>query len=175
MTTYEVVVPQTGFLWHGGLDSLSKNLKVNALLCSVDKDGARTNLGVILHQDIVFFALQWAKSVNKDPKTDVLKCFELIEQWLEDEDSVTRAELNRAAGAARGVGHRGAANTAAANVAYVAGNAAYAAANVAYAAAYAARAAAAAVAYVAANVAYVAAKASQGQMIVDYYTSLRAK
>ena len=158
MTTYEVVVPQTGFLWHGGLDSLSKNLKVNALLCSVDKDGARTNLGVILHQDIVFFTLQWAKSVNKDPKTEALKCFELIEQWLEDEDSVTRAELNRAA-----------------NTAYVAGNAAYAAANVAYAAAYAARAAAAAVAYVAANVAYVAAKASQGQMIVDYYTSLRAK
>jgi len=147
MTTYEVIDPQTGFLWQGGLEALSKNLKVNALLCSVDKDGARTSLGVILHRDIVFFALQWAKSVNKDPKAEVLKCFELIEQWLEDEDSVTRAELNRAADAA--------AYAAAYAVAYAAANAEYAA-----------------VAYAAAN---VAAKASQGQMIVDYYASLRAK
>ena len=100
MTTYEVIDPQTGDLWQGGLDALSRNLKANGLLCSVDEIGARTNLGVILHRDIVFFALQWAKSVNKDPSPECLKCFELTEQWLEDEDSVTRAELNRAADAA---------------------------------------------------------------------------
>ena len=188
MATYEVIEPQTGFLWQGGLDALPRSLKVNALLCSVDKDGARTNLGVILHQDIVFFALQWAKSVSKDPKAEVLKCFGLIEQWLEDEDSVTRAELNRAADAANAAANA-AATYAAATAAYAAANAAAAAANAAYAA-YAATNAAAAYS-AAANAAYAsqgqmivdyyaagtchATYVSQGQMIVDYYASLRAK
>ena len=147
MTTYEVIDPQTGDLWQGGLDALSRQLKVNALLCSVDEIGARTNLGIILHRDIVFFALEWAKSANEDRKAEVLKCFELTEQWLEDEDSVTKEELDSAARAA------------------YAAHAARSAARAAYAAAYAAITAARG----------AGDYTAQGQMIIDYYASLRAK
>ena len=176
MTTYEVIDPQTGDLWQGGLDALPRRLKVNALLCSVDKDGTRTNLGVILRQDIVFFALQWAKSVNKDPKPVSLKCFELIEQWLEDEDSVPKEDLGSAAAAAYASARATAATARAAAAAAAYASAADArAANAAYAAAH--DAAAANAAYASANAAGTrhATYASQGQMIVDYYASLRAK
>jgi len=171
MTTYEVIDPQTGDLWQGGLDALSRQLKVNALLCSVDEIGARTNLGIILHRDIVFFALEWAKSANEDRKAEVLKCFELTEQWLEDEDSVTREELDSAARAAYAHGAR------AAHTARAAARAAYAAAYAAIAADRCSLCCAAARSADArsADAARAAAYTSQGQMIVDYYASLRAK
>ena len=154
MTTYEVIDPLTSSRWQGDLKNLSRNLKVNALLCSVSKDGARTNLGLILHRDIVLFALQWAKSDKKDPVPEVLKCFELTEKWLEDEDSVTKEEIRDAARSAA----RATANAAARAAAYAA-----AATN-----AHAAYAHAVDAAYAAA--ANAATYTSQGQMIVDYYT-----
>ena len=150
MTTYEVIDPLTGSRWKGDLKNLSRNLKINSLLCSVSEDGAQKVLGLILHRDLVLFALQWAKSVNEDPVPEVLKCFELTEQWLEDEDSVAKEELRAAAYAA------------------YAAHADYAA----YAAAYAAAAATAAYAAYAAR---AAANTAQGQMIVDYYESSCAK
>ena len=171
MTTYEVIDPQAGDFWQGGLDDLSRHLKVNALLCSVDKDGARTNLGFILHRDIVLFALQWAKSVNEDRKAEVLKCFELTEQWLEDEDSVTKEELDSAARAAYAYAARADARSGS-RAAHAARSAAYAT----YAAAYAAIAADRSAAAARSADAYTAdAYTAQGQMIVDYYASLRAK
>ena len=177
MTTYEVIDPLTGSRWEGDLKYLSRNLNVNALLCSVSEGGARTNLGLILHRDIVLFALQWAKSVNEDPIFQVLKCFELIEKWLEDEDSVTREELNIAARAADATARANAADAAAYTAARAAARAAYNAARAAARAADAAsdaRFAGYAAANAAAHAAYDAnanAYASQGQMIVDYYVS----
>ena len=144
MTTYEIIDPLIGSRWQGKLEQLSKNLKVNALLCSVSEDGAQTSLGIILHRDIVLFALQWAKSIVK-PTAEVLKCLELTEKWLEDEDSVTKEELRNAAVHAHSA-------------------AAYA---VAHAVVYAAHADT--YAYVAAHAAD--AYTSQGKMIVDYYAS----
>ena len=160
MTTYEVIDPLTGSRWKGDLKKLSRNLKINALLCSVSEDGARTNLGLILQRDVVFFTLQWAKSVIKDLVPEVLKCFELTEKWLEDEDSVTKEELRSAAYVADYPAD--AAAYAASTPADAAHHAADAAANAAYAYVYDANANAAL-----ASVTY----ASQGQMIVDYYES----
>ena len=160
MTTYEVIDPLPGSRWQGGLEELSRNLNVNSLLCSVSEDGAQKVLGLILHRDLVLFALQWAKSVNEEPDTDVLKCLELTEKWLEDEDSVTKEELRNAAAYAADA-------TRASYAAHAA--AARAAASAAYAYAYAAHAAYDANAY------DTNAYAAQGQMIVDYYESSCAK
>ena len=163
MTTYEVIDPLAGSRWQGELELLSMNLKINSLLCSVSENGAQKVLGLILHRDLVLFALQWAKSVNEDPVPEVLKCFELTEKWLEDEDSVTKEELystGDAAGAYANAAY--AASCTYADAVAAAQAAAHAAAHTAfatYAAPYAVHAAYDVVTY-----------ASQGQMIVDYYT-----
>ena len=193
MTTYEVIDPLTGSRWRGDLKYLSRNLKVNALLRSVSEDGARTNLGLILQRDVVFFALQWAKSIDVEPTAEALKCFELIEKWLEDEDSVTKEELVVVAADANRVAYDAyaAVGKNASDAAYAAGSAAAAAshgadgagaggavgASLILDAVGAAICAASFVAGTALDAGFTVCAAdslaytSQGQMIVDYYAS----
>jgi hypothetical protein len=155
---FKVISLQTGETKEVELLDLSRNLMLNSIISSAD--GA---LGLITHQDLVFFSYTWATwavelSVAKLPKAQ--EALRLVGLWLEDSKRVSSVELKAAAEAARAARAAGAAWAAA-------GAAAEAAAGAAGAAAEAARAAGAA---------WVAAGADtyqkQGEFILEHLQKL---
>ena len=95
---FKVISLQTGETREVELVKLSRNLMLNSIISSAD--GA---LGLITHQDLVFFSYTWATwafelSVAKPP--EVQEALRLVGLWLEDPESVSNEELEAAAGAA---------------------------------------------------------------------------
>jgi len=81
------------------LDELSRNLQLNSIVSCDDRP-----LGLVAHWDLVFFARTWAgwalDAAQKKPPEEALVALSLVDQWLQDPGSVSREELNAAAGAA---------------------------------------------------------------------------
>jgi len=92
---FKVISLQTGETKEVELLDLSRNLMLNSIISSAD--GA---LGLITHQDLVFFSYTWATwavelSVAKLPKAQ--EALRLVGLWLEDPESVSDEELRAAA------------------------------------------------------------------------------
>jgi len=178
------------------LDKLSRSLLLNSI---VSYDGQ--SLGLVTHWDLVFLSRTWAgwalDAAQKKPPEEALVALSLVDQWLQDPGSVSREELNAAAGAASraaraaagaaaaeaawaadaaaAAGAAGAAEAAAESAVWgaVAGAAAWAASRAAEAAARAA-AAAAAWAADAAAAAGAAAYQRQGRFIIEHLKKLHS-
>jgi hypothetical protein len=99
---FKVISLQTGETKEVELLDLSRNLMLNSIISSAD--GA---LGLITHQDLVFYAYTWATwaleaSETKAPEAQ--EALRLVGLWLEDSKRVSGEELRTAraaSGAAR--------------------------------------------------------------------------
>jgi hypothetical protein len=144
---FKVISLQTGEMKEVELIDLSRSLMLNSIISSAD--GA---LGLITHQDLVFFSYiwaTWALEASKTKPPEAQEALRLVGLWLEDSESVSDEELQAAARAAwaaaeaAGAAAEAAAEAArAAGVAWAAAGAAWAAAGTAARAAWAAWAAA---------------------------------
>jgi hypothetical protein len=98
---FKVISLQTGEMKEVELIDLSRNLMLNSIVSSAD--GA---LGLITHQDLVFFAYTWgtwALEASKTKKPEAVEALRLVGLWLEDSESVSDEELKAAARATTGV------------------------------------------------------------------------
>ena len=164
--TYRIISTFDGEVTNCSLSELSRNLKLNTVLCELNTDGSLIDSWPLVHETLVTFAVEFADyallnyAQKKIPEAE--DCISLIRKWLENHDSVSNEELTAAAANA-------------ANAAYADDAAAYAADAAAYAA-WAAHAAthAADAARAAADAARAAGKSReaelirQGQFIVGY-------
>ena len=160
------------------LDKLSRSLLLNSI---VSYDGQ--SLGLVTHWDLVFLSRTWAgwalDAAQKKPPEEALVALSLVDQWLQDPGSVSREELNAAAGSAA-LAAAWAASRAARAAAGAASRAAAAAAGAAAAAAAAAWAADAAAAAGAADAAAAAGAAGaaayqrQGRFIIEHLKKLHS-
>jgi hypothetical protein len=158
----KVISLQTSKMKEVELIDLSRNLMLNSIVSSAD--GA---LGLITHQDLVFFAhtwATWALEASKAKPPEAVEALRLVGLWLEDPESVSNEELKAAAEASW------AATRAAAWSAGVAARAAGAAAEAAEAATWATGAAAraAAEAAEAAGAARSDTYQKQGEFILEH-------
>ena len=191
--TYRIISTFDGEVTNCSLSELSRNLKLNTVLCELNTDGSLIDSWPLVHETLVTFAVEFADyallnyAQKKIPEAE--DCISLIRKWLENHDSVSNEELTAAAYATdRAANAADAAD--AANAAYAAEWAAYAATHAANAATAASNAAAYAVATrtaasaadaAAANSARAAGKnrkaeqIRQGQFIVDYLKSSSSK
>ena len=109
---FKVISLQTGEMKEGALIDLSHSLMLNSIVARGTPDGGLEHLGLITHQDLVFFSYTWATwafelSVAKLPKAQ--EALRLVGLWLEDPESVSNEELKAAAEAARAARAAGAA------------------------------------------------------------------
>ena len=150
MAQYTLIDPVTGEQSTLGEIELTRNIRLNCILLRDQK-----HLGIITHRDLVSFS-RWCAGemlakVKGTPAPETQYVLTMVDQWLEDQQSVTPEELEAAAEAAWAAA--GAAWAAADRA--VAGAAAWAAAWAAAGTAEAARAAEAA--WAAAGAAWAAA------------------
>ena len=160
---FKVISLQTGEMKEGELIDLSHSLMLNSIVARGNPDGGLESLGLITHQDLVFFAHTWgtwALEASKTKPPEAQEALRLVGLWLEDSKRVSSVELKAAAEAAAGAAE--AAAWAAAGAAEAAAWAAWAAA---WAAARAAEAAAGAAARAAAR---AAAYQKQGEFILEH-------
>jgi hypothetical protein len=131
------------------LIDLSRSLMLNSIVARGTPDGGLEHLGLITHQDLVFFSYTWATWALEASKTkppEAVEALRLVGLWLEDSESVSDEELKAAAEADGDAAWAArSAARAAAGAARAARDAARAAAGAARAAAWAAGAAAGAV------------------------------
>ena len=192
--TYRIISTFDGEVTNCSLSELSRNLKLNTVLCELNTDGSLIDSWPLVHETLVTFAVEFADyallnyAQKKIPEAE--DCISLIRKWLENHDSVSNEELTAAAYATDRAADAAANAADAANAAYAAEWAAYAATHAANAATAASNAAAYAVATrtaasaadaAAANSARAAGKnrkaeqIRQGQFIVDYLKSSSSK
>ena len=151
--TYRIISTFDGSITSCSLSELSRNLKLNTVLCELNTDGSLIDSWPLVHETLVTFAVEFAdyalKNYTQQKSHEAEVCIALTRKWLENHDSVSVEELRVAANAAYAdAAANGAATTAAADAATTAAHAAttaayaadavYAATNAAYAAAYAA-------------------------------------
>jgi len=111
MPDYVLIDPATG--WQTTLSEveLTRNLQLNCILL---RDGE--HIGIITHRDLVAFA-RWcagkmlARLVD-EPDLKVTHALTMVDQWLDDELSITSEELKDAAKAAARAGAEAAARAA---------------------------------------------------------------
>jgi hypothetical protein len=158
---FKVISLQTGETRELELLDLSRNLLLNSIVARGTPDGGLEHLGLITHQDLVFFAHTWgtwALEASKTKTPEAQEALRLVGLWLEDPESVSNEELKAAA---RAVDAAAWAAARAARAARAAAWAAAGAAAAARAAAEAAEAAARAAAWAAGDAAW-AARAAAG-------------
>ena len=167
--TYQIISTFDGSTETCSLSELSRQVKLNYILCELDADGTLIDSWPLDHRALVTFAVEFAdyalKHYTKKKIPEAEACITLTKQWLKNQDSVSNEELKVAANAA----------VAAAYAAYAATAAAYAADA---AAADAATAAAAYAATAAANAAGKSKEAElirQGGFIVEYLKNSSSK
>jgi len=156
---FKVISLQTGEMKEVELIDLSRSLMLNSIVARGNPDGGLEHLGLITHQDLVFFAHTWATWAFEASKTklpEAQEALRLVGLWLEDSESVSDEELKAAVKAVE------AAAGAAAGAAEAAAGAAWAAAWAAWAAEAAGAAAARAAARAARAAAWAAARAAAG-------------
>jgi hypothetical protein len=120
---FKVISLQTGETREAELIDLSHSLMLNSIVARGTPDGGLEHLGLITHQDLVFFAHTWATWAFEASKTkppEAVETLRLVGLWLEDSESVSDEELKAAvkaveaaARAARAAGDAGAAEAAA--------------------------------------------------------------
>jgi hypothetical protein len=174
---FKVISLQTGEMKEVELIDLSRNLMLNSIVARGNPDGGPEHLGLITHQDLVFFAHTWATwtlEASKAKPPEVQEALRLVGLWLEDSKRVSSVELQAAAGASWDAGAAaGAAAWTAADAAWAARAAAGAAEAARAAAGDAARAAAeAAEAARAAEAAWAATYQKQGEFILEHLQKL---
>jgi hypothetical protein len=103
---FKVISLQTGETREVELVKLSRNLMLNSIVARGTPDGGLEHLGLITHQDLVFYAYTWATwaleaSETKAPEAQ--EALRLVGLWLEDSESVSDEELKAAARATTGV------------------------------------------------------------------------
>ena len=151
----KVISLQTGEMKEVELIDLSRSLMLNSIVARGTPDGGLEHLGLITHQDLVFFAHTWgtwALEASKTKPPEAVETLRLVGLWLEDSESVSDEELKAAAEAS-----------------WAARAAAEAAAWAARAAAWAARAAARAAAEAAAE---ADTYQKQGEFILEHLQKL---
>jgi hypothetical protein len=177
---FKVISLQTGETREVELIDLSHSLMLNSIVARGTPDGGLEHLGLITHQDLVFFTHTWgtwALEASETKPPEAVEALRLVGLWLEDPESVSDEELQAAAGAARAAWAAAGAAAGAARAAWAAARAARAAAGASWAAgaAGAARAAtwaAEAATWAARAAAEAAAEADtyqkQGEFILDH-------
>jgi len=100
---FKVISLQTGEMKEVELIDLSRNLMLNSIVARGNPDGGPEHLGLITHQDLVFFAHTWATwtlEASKAKPPEVQEALRLVGLWLEDSKRVSSVELQAAAEAA---------------------------------------------------------------------------
>jgi hypothetical protein len=113
---FKVISLQTGETREAELIDLSRNLMLNSIVARGTPDGGLEHLGLITHQDLVFYAYTWALEASKTKPPEAVETLRLVGLWLEDSKRVSSVELKaaaEAARAARAAGDAGAAEAAA--------------------------------------------------------------
>jgi len=134
MSRYTLVDSVTGKQTFLSEIDLTRNLQLSCILLRGNE-----HLGIITHRDLVAFA-RWCAGETltllvDEPDLKVTHALSLVDQWLEDQQSVTPEELEAAAGAAARAAQAARAARAAAEAAEAArtaGAAAWAAAGAAW-------------------------------------------
>ena len=135
---FKVISLKTGEPREVELIDLSHSLMLNSIVARVTPDGGLEHLGLITHQDLVFFAHAWATwtlEASKKKPPEAQEALRLVGLWLQDPSSVSNEEL-RSAGAAAWAAEAAASADVAAGAARAAAWAAARAAGAAWAAAY---------------------------------------
>ena len=96
MAKYTLIDPITGQQWILLEDWLTRELEHNCILI---RNGE--HIGIITHRDLVLFA-RWCAGealaqLEGEPDQTVTHALSLVDQWLDDERSVTPEELSAAA------------------------------------------------------------------------------
>ena len=170
--TYQIISTFDGKVTNCSLSELSKQLKLNCILCELNADNSVSDSWPLVHSTLVTFAVEFAEyalkhySQQKIPEAEA--CIALTRKWLKNNNSVSAEELHAAADAAA---------DAAANAAAHAAYATAAAAAYATAAVYAAAGAATHAAYAAADAgkSREAEYVRQGGFIVEYLKNSSSK
>ena len=103
---FKVISLQTGEMKEVELIDLSRSLMLNSIVAQGNPDGGLEHLGLITHQEVVFFAYTWgtwALEASKTKKPEAVEALRLVGLWLEDSESVSDEELKAAARATTGV------------------------------------------------------------------------
>ena len=119
----KVISLQTSKMKEVELIDLSRNLMLNSIVARGNPDGGLESLGLITHQDLVFFAHTWgtwALEASKAKAPEAQEALRLVGLWLEDSKRVSSVELKAAAGDARATGAAWAAEAAARSAAWAA-------------------------------------------------------
>ena len=104
---FKVISLQTSETREVELVKLSRNLMLNSIVARGTPDGGLEHLGLITHQDLVFFAHTWgtwALEASETKAPEAQEALRLVGLWLEDSKRVSSEELRTAraaAGAAR--------------------------------------------------------------------------
>jgi len=104
---FKVISLQTGETREVDELHLSRSLMLNSIVARGNPDGGLEHLGLITHQDLVFFThtwATWALEASETKAPEAQEALRLVGLWLEDSKRVSGEELRTAraaSGAAR--------------------------------------------------------------------------
>ena len=100
--TYQIISTFDGSVTNCSLSELSRNLKINSILCELNADSSISDSWPLVHETLVTFAVEFAEyalnnySKQKIPEAEA--CIALTRKWLKNHGAVSVEELHAAAG-----------------------------------------------------------------------------